>query len=182
MTLPKIRKKKEERRGKHPTTAAIDRLHQWNVLDIELYKYVVDLSKRSIDRWETIDKMERDKFMNDVFDPIKSRKIPPMELSNEVKNYFRRKCQLKWSSWDDWGICHHHSRWAIIYLNDMNSFHVDHVFSNWRHKAMCQLQNGTKIVKVSLFLIQCIPPELQNEIKNVAFSQNMYTQGAQVAI
>ena len=61
-------------------------MQEWNVLDIELYNYALDLSKQSVDRWETRGKIEQEEFMNNAFDPIKSCKRPPLELSSETLN------------------------------------------------------------------------------------------------
>lgn len=77
-------KELEERENTPSSRYAIDRLREWNALDIELYNYAVVLSKQSVDWWVASGKKEQENVMNNAFNPIKSCKRPPLELDGDL--------------------------------------------------------------------------------------------------
>lgn len=76
--------KEEKTKMVSSSRAAIDTLHKWNTLDIELYNYAVDISKQTVDRWIAVGKQEQQEMMNNAFNVSESCKKPPMELNGTL--------------------------------------------------------------------------------------------------
>jgi hypothetical protein len=80
-----IHKRKGAERKKYyqpPSNATLERLREWNALDIELYEYAVKLSAQTVKRWAKT--RDEEKRQRSSFDASKSCQIPPFRLPNDI--------------------------------------------------------------------------------------------------
>jgi hypothetical protein len=80
----KIRRKGAEREKYYqpPSNATLERLREWNAMDIELYEYAVKLNAQTVKRWDKT--RHEEKRQGSSFDASKSCQMPPYRLPNDI--------------------------------------------------------------------------------------------------
>jgi Sulfotransferase family len=106
-----------------PSNATLDRLHQWNAFDIQLYEYAVQLSQENYEKWQRRKQNQVDEEGNQTsfaFDPKTACSKPVARLPQRIANIAvagdfcsgGRWSEKKWEDFWFFPSCLYHSREA----------------------------------------------------------------------